>query len=161
MVYRGNPQELEYDFIVAPGSDPQQIKLHFDGARQMHIDRRGDLVLATSEGTIRQHAPYVYQIIDGRRQPVFARYKIRGEGQVGFKLGTYDQTKTLLIDPVLSYSTYLGGTVHELAYGVAVDSSGNAYVIGDTSSTNFPTATPFQANRAGSANLFETPLLQS
>ena len=125
--------------MVAPGTDPSVIKLAIDGAESMTIDGQGDLVLHTSGGDVVEDAPVVYQESGGVRQPVSGQFVLEGDGQVGFVLGAYDHTRPLVIDPVLSYSTYLGGTGDDSGSGIAVDTSGNAYVTGSTSSTNFPT----------------------
>lgn len=146
LVYYGNQRQLEYDFVVAPGADPDSIKLSFEGAQDVRIDERGDLVLQTADGEIRQRRPMIYQELEGARQEVIGRYVFRGEHQVGFAVAAYDQSKPLVIDPVLSYSTYLGGSGHDSGASIAVDAAGNAYVTGTTQSTNFPTANPLQPN---------------
>ncbi|MGB7926117.1 MAG: Ig-like domain-containing protein [Pyrinomonadaceae bacterium] len=139
VVYYGNQRQLEYDFIVAPGADPSQIKLAFDGARRVKIDARGDLLLRATGGEVRQHKPIVYQeAADGTRQEVAGNYVRRGRYEVGFEVGDYDATRPLVIDPVLVYSTYLGGSKSDDGAGIAVDSDGNAYVTGGTISPDFP-----------------------
>ncbi|MDT5063454.1 MAG: hypothetical protein QOH63_3913 [Acidobacteriota bacterium] len=138
MIYYGNQRELEYDFVVAPGARPSVIKLAFTGARKARIAENGDLVLRTDSGEIRQRRPLAYQETNGARQSVPARYIIR-DGQVGFQVASYDTSKSLVIDPVLSYSTYLGGSGnYEVAFGVAVDADGNAYIAGTTASADYP-----------------------
>ena len=114
LVYYGNQGQLEYDFVVAPGADPRVITLAFDGAREVHIDARGELVLGVEGGEIRQHKPVVYQEVAGVRQEVAGRYVMKGKRQVGFRLAEYDRNLPLIIDPVLVYSTYLGGSSGEL-----------------------------------------------
>jgi hypothetical protein len=111
LVFHGNQQQLEYDYAVAPGADPGVIKLAIDGAESMTIDAQGNLVLHTSGGDVQENAPVVYQQIGGTRQPVAGQFVLDGDGQVGFALGAYDHTQPLVIDPVLSYSTCLGGSV--------------------------------------------------
>ncbi len=144
MIYYGNQQQLEYDFTVAPGADYKQIKLNFNGAKRVEIDpRTGDLLLHTRFATIHEHQPVVYQDINGERHEIASRYIKRGS-QVGFEVAEYDRERPLVIDPTLSYSTYLGGNGDDLCYGIAVDSSGNAYITGATDSSNFPTLNPFQ-----------------
>ena len=110
LVYHGNQKQLEYDFVVAPGADPRTIRLAFDGIRSASLDRAGNLVLHTSGGDVIEQAPVVYQEINGRHQAVAGRYVLQGNHQVGFQVGRYDHSKPLVIDPVLSYSTYLGAT---------------------------------------------------
>ena len=140
LIYYGQEQSFEYDFEVAPGADPERIRLGFTGVRKLKIEAAtGDLLLQTAGGEIRQKKPVTYQEINGERQEVESRYVIKGKKKVGFKLGDYDHTKPLVIDPtVLSYSTYLGGMGSETSNGIAVDASGNIYVVGSTNSTDFP-----------------------
>ncbi len=138
MVYYGNQEELEYDFIVSPHTDPRNIKINFAGVTRLRIDRNGELVMKVNGGEIRQHRPVVYQEIDGQRHAVESRYVLKGKRSVGFAIGAYDVTKPLVIDPVLTYSTLLGGNGDDDGRGIAVDSSGNAYVVGQTNSTTFP-----------------------
>jgi hypothetical protein len=139
LVYYGNQRQLEYDFVVAPGVNPGVIRLSFQGAQNLTLDSQGNLVLHTSGGDVVEHTPVVYQEEAGGRQPVDGHYLLLGGNRVGFQVGPYDTSKPLIIDPVLSYSTYLGGSVNDLGYGIAVDASGNAYVTGYTDSLNFPT----------------------
>ena len=138
LVYYGNQRQLEYDFIVSPGADPQRIRLAFDGLQTLRIDDRGDLVLETRTDPVRLQKPVIYQEIDGRRQQIAGGYLLEDTGDVTFQVGSYDATRPLIIDPVLVYSTYLGGTGHDLALDIAVDAMGNAYVVGNTLSTDFP-----------------------
>ncbi|MGD9052771.1 MAG: SBBP repeat-containing protein, partial [Desulfobacterales bacterium] len=140
LVYYGNQHQLEYDFIVAPGADPGRIKLKFDGAQRLHIDENGDLVLSlsTAGDEVRFRAPVTYQKSDSGRQVVASRYFISASDEVGFTIGPYDSGRPLIIDPVLSYSTYLGGADYEYGYAVAIDSTGKAYVTGSTQSSDFP-----------------------
>ncbi len=145
LVYYGSGQRLEYDFLVAPNADPNQIRLKFDGVKSARIDQKsGDLLLETGGETIRQHAPVVYQNIDGERRAVKAEYVVESQisnlkSEIRFALGEYDKSKELIIDPVLAYGSYLGGTVFDEGRGIAVDAAGNAYVVGTSASLNFPT----------------------
>lgn len=140
LVYYGNQRQLEYDFIVAPGADPSVIALTFGGAQKMEVDGGGDLVLHTQGGKVRQRKPVIYQEVDGERRMVAGSYALKGSDEAGFHLGDYDASKPLVIDPVLEYSTYLGGGGSgDVGYDVAVDKDGNAYVTGYTISGDFPT----------------------
>ena len=150
LVFYGNQNVLEYDFIVAPGSDPNVIALAFDGITEMRVDDVGDLILRTDAGEIRQSRPVVYQQIDGARRMIPASYLIKGKKQIAFQIANYDRSKPLIIDPTLAFSTYLGGSGMDRGDGIAVDSAGNAYITGSTVSTNFPvTPGAFQTVRAG------------
>ena len=153
LVYYGNQAQLEYDWRVAPGADPQAIAFQVQGARGLRVDGDGSLVVATDVGALVQRAPTVYQQdADGTRHAVAARYTLSATGAqsatVGFDVGAYDPGKPLVIDPVLGYSTYLGGNDGDQGTAIAVDRTGAAYLTGDTYSTNFPT-TPGVIQRTG------------
>jgi Beta-propeller repeat/Domain of unknown function (DUF4214) len=140
VVYYGSQRELEYDFVVAPGGDARAVKLEFDGADGVKLDgRTGDLVLNVRGREVRQKRPFAYQEAGGTRREVRARYVRLGASTFGLSVGDYDRSAPLVIDPVLSYSTYLGGSGFESGGGVAVDPSGNIYVAGLSSSVDFPT----------------------
>ncbi len=146
LLYYGNQQKLEYDFIVAPGASPSKIRFAFKGAEEISIDKEGDLILRTGGGEVRQRKPFIYQEVANGRREIEGRYVKRGRQAVGFEVGDYDTTKSLVIDPVLVYSTYLGGataltgaTANDVGLGIAVDAEGNAYVTGITQSSDFPT----------------------
>jgi len=228
LLYHGNQQQLEYDFQVAPGADASAIRLAFHGVRGVTIDAQGNLVLHTAGGDVIENAPVLYQDIGGVRHAVSGHYVLEGHDQVGFVVGPYDHSQALTIDPVLSYSSYLGtsdnigfvdghrgglardaagniyiegtgslanltaqhvyqypanGTqdvfvaelnptatallyvaylggngLHDFGGGIAVDASGAAYVTGTTTSTNFPTKNAFQSSLAGGSDAFVTKL---
>jgi len=149
LLYHGQQRQLEYDFIVKPGADPNQIRLRFEGAQKMRIDESGDLVLTIKGGELRQHSPSVYQEAAGARTKISGNYSIKSNREVGFAIGSYDASQPLVIDPVLNYSTFLGGAGQDYGQGIAVDLAGNAYVTGVTQSVNFPTQNASQANNAG------------
>ena len=138
MVYYGKQRELEYDFIVAPDGDPGRIRLAFEGARGLSLDPDGDLLLETAAGQVRQRRPVAYQEIDGERREVAADYVLQGRRRVGFRVGDYDPTRPLVIDPVIDYSTYLGGGQVDEGSDIVVDTDGKIYVTGFTMSVNFP-----------------------
>jgi len=205
LVYYGNQQQLEHDFVVAPGADPNAIRFGVEGADKTEVDPSGDLVLHGVAGEVRLRKPVVYQKVAGVRREVSGSYVLRPSSQsairnpkspiegstirnpqseirnpqsngpqseIAFQVGSYDPSQPLVIDPVLVYSTYLGGSGYVYGSGIAVDASGNAYVTGYTSSANFPTASPLQAasgggpydafvsklNAAGSALVYSTYL---
>jgi hypothetical protein len=138
LVFYGRSQRLEYDFIVAPGANPGEIRLEFDGAEGIRVDSHGDLVVKTAAGEVRQHRPAVYQEVNGRRQVIQGGYALLSRRTAAFRIGSYDRTRPLVIDPVLSYATFLGGGSMDLAMDAAADASGNIYVVGGTTSRNFP-----------------------
>ena len=165
LAYYGEQSKLEFDFIVAPASDPASIDLAFSGAQHVTTDASGNLVISSAGGDVVLHKPVAYQQQNGSRQLVDARFVVKGKNQVSFDLGSYDRSREVVIDPTVTYSTYFGGSAEDEAYGVAVDSSGNAYVTGATKSPNFPgplaAGTNFDAfvsklNPAGSALLYST-----
>jgi beta-propeller repeat-containing protein len=142
LIYYGNQQQLEYDFVVAPGADPNVIKLDFDGVKQMRVGELGDLVLNTGEAEVRQKKAVTYQEMDGQRQEIETQYILGENGQVGFKVGEYDRSRPLVIDPVLNYATFIGGESDEKPSAIDIDAAGNAYITGYTYSLNFPTKNP-------------------
>ena len=156
LVYHGDQKQLEYDFTVRPGADPRAIRLDFDGTQGKALDAQGNLVLHTSAGDVVEHAPVAYQMIHGVQHTVASRFVLNPHGQVGFHVGRYDHVRPLVIDPVLSYSTYLGGRANDRGSAIAVDSSGNAYVTEVTASTNFPTINSLQPVYGGNGDAFVT-----
>jgi len=150
LVFYGSQNLLEYDFTVSPGADPGVIALGFEGITDMRVDEKGDLILRTDAGEIRQSRPVVYQQIDNARQIIPASYLIKGKKQIAFQIANYDRSKPLVIDPTLAFSTFLGGSGNDSGEGIAIDSAGNAYITGGTISTNFPvTPGAFQTAKAG------------
>jgi beta-propeller repeat-containing protein len=145
-VFYGNKREVEYDLAVSPGAITDNIAFRVSGADKVTIDGNGDLVLATKNGELRQHVPVVYQEVAGKHTPVAARYELRADGTVKLALGAYDSTRALVIDPTLTYSTYLGGSGDDSGRGIAADSTGHAYVTGGTR-WGFPTKNAFQGNQ--------------
>jgi hypothetical protein len=146
--YHGSGTLLEYDFVVKPGARPDKIRVGFSGLRGMSVDPSGDLILKTDAEPIVQKKPHVYQQVDGQEKVIEAAYVIRGD-QVRFRIGAYDETKPLIIDPVLVYSTFFGGTGTEIGYGVSVDPQGSVYITGATTSTDLPSLAAAQAQYKG------------
>ncbi len=138
LVFYGKQGQLEYDFQVAPGADPAQAQLEFDGAQKVELSS-GRLILKGDGGSLLFAAPSVYQEIDGRRQPVEGRFALRAANRVGFEVGPYDHSRELIIDPILTYSTYFGGTGNDTFPYVTVDILGNIYLTGSTTSPGLPT----------------------
>lgn len=139
LIYYGNEHQLEHDFIVQPNIDPKVINLSFEGAENIEVDKDGHLIVETKTGRLKLLKPIVYQDINGKQQEIKSSYEIRRNRNVGFILGKYNNSIPLRIDPVLSYSTFLGGSNGEIGYGITTDKNRNAYITGTTASNNFPT----------------------
>jgi len=154
LVYYGRNGQLEYDWVLRPGADPRHIQLAVEGAGQLHIDSRGDVVLQSRGVRMRQARPVIYQEIGGRKRPVSGHYVLAGHRQIGMLVGMHDARARLIIDPVLAYSTYLGGSNNDRGDGIAVDGAGAAYITGFTASADFPTANPLQPRYGGGTDAF-------
>jgi beta-propeller repeat-containing protein len=157
MAFHGAQRQLEFDFVVAPGADPQPIGFHFTGARSMKTDESGNLVVSSTAGDVLLHRPVAYQQQNGAQQMVDARFVLKADNQVSFELGKYDRSRELVIDPSVSYgySTYLGGSLEDDGFAIALDSSGDAYVTGETDSLDFAGAS---RGSSGIFNVFVTEL---
>jgi len=163
LVYYGNQGRLEYDFEVAPQTDPEEIELRIDGAKTLRVTAKGDLLAQTAAGDVELHAPEVYQTVNARKRNIAGRFVLTTGNRVNFAVGEYDRNLPLVIDPQLSYSTYFGGSGNEGCNAVlgspvpgcpaiAVDGAFNRYVAGSTTSTDFPTSTTaFQKSLNGTA----------
>lgn len=150
LVFYGNQRHLEYDFHVAPGTDVSEIALQLSGANGVKVERRGALRITTPSGAVEFEKPVAYQFHQGRRQEVASNYDVRPNGEIHFSVAPYDGNAPLVIDPVLDYSTYLGGSSDDTGFGIAVDGSGDAYVAGQTFSTDFPnTSNAFNQSSPG------------
>ena len=159
LVYYGNQGRLEYDFELAPGTSPRVIAMGFEGARGVEVRSTGELSVRMTKREVIVHKPLAYQLVRGVRRTVPARFESRGAAVVGFAVGPYDSSKPLTIDPVLTYSTYLGGSGVDQGKSVAVDASGNIYVAGATTSSDFPTSVGVvQSSLNGSNDVFVTKL---
>jgi uncharacterized protein (TIGR03437 family) len=169
LVLYGQQGRLEYDWVVSPGADLGAVRLEFTGA-QTRVDEGGHLVVKVAGAELRHRRPRIYQQVGGARKELAGGYRLLGDGQVGFDAEGYDPGLPLVVDPVLVYSTYLGGSGNESAFDVAADAAGNVYVTGWTTSANFPLAAPYRRlpggqdvfvtkiNAAGNALVFSTYL---
>jgi hypothetical protein len=157
VIYYGNQGRLEYDFMIFPGADVNSITLRLRGHEAASISDSGDLILATRAGELKLHKPVAYQEIDGQRNEVAVRYLL-AEDRIQFQVGDYNRSRPLIIDPILSYSTYLGGGTDDTARAIAIDANGNVYIVGETNSTDFPLANALQTKKQGSYDVFVTKM---
>jgi Immunoglobulin I-set domain/Immunoglobulin domain/Beta-propeller repeat len=161
LVYYGDQRQLEYDFVIAPGTDPGVIRIHFNGVEKISIGNRGELHLAVGGGEIQQPAPVIYQLVHGMRQIVDGGYRLLDRQTVAFTVGPYDHNLPLVIDPVLYFSTYFGGNSSDTAWSMALDTNGFIYIAGQTLSTQksanntapFSTSNAFQIKFAGGSQV--------
>ena len=150
LVYYGTQRQLEYDYVIAPGASPSKIQIAFEGAKNLHTDAQGDLVLSVAAtNDVRLHKPIAYQQIGDEKQLVAANYVLQDNGSVEFGVGAYDTSRPLVVDPILAYSTYLGGSGIDNATSIAIAPDNTAFVAGSTFSTDFPTVHALQANDGG------------
>jgi hypothetical protein len=157
LVYYGHQDRLEYDLVIAPGVDPRVIRLAFEGSIGLEEDADGDLIIRTSAGEIRQKKPLVFQEIDGVKIMIPGRYVLMGS-HVGIQVARYDRRRALVVDPQLVYSTYIGGSDQDNALGIAVDSTGHAYITGGSTSLDFPLRPPHAVLGVASRPAFVTKL---
>lgn len=154
LIYYGKDSSVEFDFVVSPEANPQNIRLRIGTHNRVKLSNGGDLLVETASGELRLNRPIAYQEESGTRKPVIADFVLEGR-EVGLQLGKYDPSKKLVVDPVLNYSTFLGGASNiDVGLAIAVDPQGNTYVAGQTSSTNFPTQGALQGGLRGSADIF-------
>ncbi len=158
LVYYGNDGQLECDFVLSPGADPRTLSFRVKGAKKIDLDLSGNLSLQLGDGTIELQKPTIYQEVEGVRHAIAGNFALRGNNEVGLSIGEYDSRKPLVIDPVLSYSTLIGANNNTQAQGIAVDPSGNVYIVGTTFATNYPTVAAFQSTNHGTTNVFITKL---
>jgi hypothetical protein len=189
LVYHGTQGSLEYDFEVAPGADPRQIRVAASGAEKVELAKNGDLLLHTATGTVTQHKPVAYQVISGEKQQIAAEFVLGDQTTLGsssrqpdsdptddrshirdhdtqsairnpqsailgFRLARYDASQPLIIDPILAFSSYLGGSADDQAQRIVVDSNDCAYIVGRTQSTDIDTEAPYDASNAGADDVF-------
>lgn len=166
MKFYGNNSQLEYDIIVKPAADPSRVRLSYEGIENLQVTANGELKIGLKGGDIIQRKPVVYQKILGKMVKVEGRFKILNQKSgndytqfaFGFEIGSYNKNYPLVIDPVLIYSTYLGGDNWDAGYGIAVDTIGNVYVAGVAYSGNFPVVSPIFGNNGGGYDAFVTKI---
>ena len=157
MKFYGTNSQLEYDIIVSPRADPSKVRLSYEGIEGLSVSPEGELEITLKQGAVFQKKPVAYQTVNGKRTEVEGRFVLLGKSTYGFEVGAYDREAELVIDPLLKYSTYLGGTGNEQGLGIAVDSSANVYVTGCTGSADFTTtANAAQPSFKGSYDAFVT-----
>jgi hypothetical protein len=153
LIYTGTVEQMKYTFIVKPGADPSQIKLAYRGASEVKLNNAGQLEVITPAGGFHDETPYSYQEVDGNRVKIDTAYALHDKGitaahRYGFHLGEYDRSKPLMIDPAVRvYTGFIGGAGNDQGNGIAVDNLGNAYVVGTTTSRDFPTGTATSPGR--------------
>ena len=157
LLYYGNQRQMEYDFVVAPGADPKAIAFQLKGNDKIEVGEKGQLVVHLKNAAVELLKPVVYQQVNGERREIAGNYMLQSDGRVSFALGSYDSNLPLVIDPVLVYSSYLGGTSTDYASAVTVDAVGSAYVVGWTASLDFPVAGAYQGTNKGT-NAFLTKM---
>jgi len=139
VVFYGSASDLEYDFVVSPGANPAKIRLAFDGAEAVTADATGDLVVKVGDVELRSRKPRIYQRGSAGEELVNGRYAVLGKRTAGFVVDGYDPARSLVVDPILNYASFLGGEGTDVANAVAMDPQGNIYVAGSTNSSKFPT----------------------
>jgi streptogramin lyase len=157
MVFHGTGAQLEYDFVVHPGADPGRIALRFGGAGQLTLDAHGNLALGVGRLNLRQAGPSIHTTVGSRKVTVAGGYVLKGTDVVGFRVGNYDRSRTLTIDPVLVYTTFVGGSSFDAALGIAVDPQKEAVIAGYTQSIDFPTAPSVPTPAIGTITEFGLP----
>jgi hypothetical protein len=138
VIYYGTHSQLEYDFVLAPGADPGAIRMRFSGAGRLRVTREGDLVLESPSGRMTQKRPFIYQETAAGRREIGGRYILLARDTVGLKVDGYDRRRKLVIDPVLAYSTYLGGTEQDQVNAVQLAANGHLYMVGQTATQDIP-----------------------
>jgi uncharacterized repeat protein (TIGR01451 family) len=158
LIFYGNDRELEYDFELAPGADPKAIRISFDKSARLVLRPDGELVVPFNQREIRQRKPIIYQEVSGQRRIINGGYVLLDEHTVGFEVGPYDRSQPLVIDPTIVFSTYLGGAGDDSGSSITRDASGNIYITGSTTSTNFPTQGAAYPANQGLTDIFVTKI---
>ncbi len=159
LAYYGNEGRMEYDFIVLPGGNVESIQVRYRGIDKVEIDNQGDLVLHSQDLVIRQEKPTVYTLNSGVKAPVSCAYIVKNGNEIRFQLEKFDARKVIVIDPAVTFSSYLGGTESDEGTAIAVDSSGNIYLTGFTLSSDFPKLRAVQSRNRGGQDAFVAKIL--
>src|SRR5579884_553286 len=157
VMYYGDHRRLEFDFVVAAGADPKAIAFNVEGGDELSLSEQGDLVARVSGNEFSFHKPYAYQVVSGKRVPVVVEYALNGANKASLRINKYDTSRTLVIDPLLTYSTFLGGSQADSGNGIAIDSAGNAYIAGQSCSSDFVGGASFKGTQ-GSCDAYVTKL---
>ncbi len=158
LIYDGASGGLKSEFRVRPGASAQSIRWRYDGADSVRVDADGSLVVRAGGVELKERSPEIYQRAGGLIVRVEGGYRVFPDGSAGFRTGAYDTGNELILDPVLAYSTYLGGSGMDAVRGIAVDAAGNAYVAGYTDSANFPVSAAYQPSNRGGVDAFVAKL---
>jgi hypothetical protein len=153
-VFHGNQKLLEYDFVLSPDANPDQIRVAFEGADHLAIDAQGNLELLTAQGTITQLRPKIWQTGRHGRREVVGRYVLSGPAEVRFQIDAYDRHNSLIIDPVIDYSSYFGSSSDDRVQSIAADSTGAAYIAGSTVSGGITWGFVSKINPGGTAVVY-------
>lgn len=155
LAYRGTDRNVEYDFVVKAGADASAIRLAFAGQRNLSVDNAGNLVVEAGAGASVNQKPVVYQTVNGQRTSVQGEYVLLSKNEIGFRLGSYDHSRPVVIDPVLMVYSFVGGAGDDQGWGVAASNTG-VYLTGQTNSTAFPTTPQNPANGASATPIYQT-----
>ncbi len=158
LIFYGNDDSLEHDFVLQAGANPTQIAFRLSGAQAVELNAHGDLVVRLDTGNLLLRRPVAYQEAGNDRTKVSATFVLAKDRTIGFRIGRYDHARPLVIDPVFTFSTYLAGTGLDRVSAVTTDTSGNIYAVGSTSSTDFPTAAAEQPRSGGGNDVFVSKL---
>src|SRR5580698_10099502 len=156
MPYAQDGRKIKSEFLVAPGAEPSLIRMEYSAT--VELGNGGELLVRDKQIELREEAPLVYQKSAAGRVTIPSQFKLENANTVGFEIGAYDPALPLVIDPVISYASYLGGTGLGAVTALALDSSGNLYVAGWTEAVNFPVLSPFQGSNAGGVDVFVAKL---
>jgi Beta-propeller repeat len=155
LIYYGANNRLEYDFVLAPGADPAAIRMRFEGAGKLRVTPEGDLAYEGPDGVMLQHRPVIYQEGAAGRHEIAGRYAIVSRDTVAVRVNGYDRRRKLVIDPVLSYSTYLGGSQDDQVSGVQLGPKGLIYMCGSTQTQDITAINgAYNNNSAGLTDIF-------